>query len=293
MPLPSSLRRMKLALAVGLCALGLGGCVGQQPYDELRVENQALKARNQELLDANRALEDANRQLNSRGLGSAATLDEANRLIGDLRTQLARANDRIRSLDDQLRNLDIGRLDPETDAALQELASKYPNILSYDSERGMLRFTSDVTFASGSFDLTDGARRTIADLARILREVPSAGQYDIRVVGHTDTQRVSQRAGRRFINNRELSAFRSISVMNELATNGIAAGKIEIAGWGEDRPAQASGPNANVPGNRRVEVFLTRGAGAARSDSGSSRRSDTGAGDPAPRGTPRNDDMMK
>src|SRR5262249_42001804 len=90
---------------------------------------------------------------------------------------------------------------------------------------------------------------------------PSAQGYDIKIIGHTDTQVVRQIKGRDFKDNWELSAFRSISVMHEFTHMGVEPGRIEIAGRGEFQPAVANMAKGNTPQNRRVEIFLVRGSG--------------------------------
>jgi len=247
-----------LPLAMAACLPMVGGCVNQDSYDNLRASNDALKARNQELMDQVKALEDARRQLLEQYRRGDLTLDEAQRLIAGLEAELKDREARLADLNKRLEGLASGPLDAETDAALQDLAAKYPNILSYDAAKGMLRFTSDVTFASGSSDLTGEARTTIDALAKILRDLPSAQQYEIRVVGHTDTQAVTQRAGRAFNNNVELSAFRAMSVRKQLVSTGLPQNKVEFAGWGEFRPATPNTANGNTPGNRRVELYLLK-----------------------------------
>lgn len=257
----SRLARVCLSLllgGVGFAAASAGGCVNQESYDQLRETNAALKARNQELLDQNRALDASLNDLRGRVGTGDKTVDELQRLVAEYRDQIAKQNARLRDLDARFGQLGFGPLDSATDAALQDLAAKHPNMLSYDQAKGMLRFTSDVTFDSGDFTLRGEAQQTIAALAKILLDTPSAAQYDVVVVGHTDTQRVSQRPGRRFINNDELSAFRALSVQNELVANGMGKHKVMFAGFGESRPAVANNANGNTPQNRRVEVYLVK-----------------------------------
>ncbi len=253
-------RRATASLSLlALASLPLGGCVNQDAYDDLRRSNDALKAQNQELLERNAQLEAAAREMAARFGTADMTREQMAQLIKDLEAQLASKNQMLSDFDQRFGQIKVGTLlDPQTDAALRDLAARYPNLLSYDAERGMVRFNSDITFASGSWDLTSSARSAIGEFAKLLREIPSAGQYDIKVIGHTDSQRVSQRPGRRFTNNDELSAFRSIAVANEFANNGLPRQKLEFAGFGEHRPIIDRGPNANVPENRRVEVYLVK-----------------------------------
>lgn len=252
--------RLLKAGAAGLLAvgLGLGGCTNQDTYDSLLEANRALQARNSEMAEQLRQCEESKNALTGRVGSGDRTLAEANATNARLRQELADRDAQLKALSERLGGIQFGPLDEATDKALAELAARYPNILSYDSARGMLRFTSDVTFDSGSADLTPAGRNTVGELAKILASTPSAQQYDVRVVGHTDTQRVTQRAGRAFKNNLELSAFRAISVHGALVGAGLASNKVEIAGWGETRPVVDRGSNANVPQNRRVEVYLVR-----------------------------------
>lgn len=264
-----------ITMAAALLVSMAGGCVNQESYDNLKASNDALKARNQELMEQLRALEAAREQLLARYRNGDIPLEDAKRLIAQLEAQMAERDAKLAELNKRIEGISVGPLDEATDAALADLAGKYPNILTYDSARGMLRFTSDVTFASGSYELTSEAKNSIAALAKILKELPSAQQYDLRVVGHTDTQRVSPRPGRKFDDNLELSAFRAISVRRELVGDGLGANKVEIAGWGEFRPAVDNSATGNTPANRRVELYLVK----SNWDKGLPRM-------PAPRTTP-------
>jgi chemotaxis protein MotB len=172
----------------------------------------------------------------------------------DLSRKLAELNEKLTAID-----FKGGQLDAATDAALQELARQFPDVLTYDSARGMLKFTSDVTFASGDFSLTDAGRRAVREFAKIIDTNPSAAQYDILVAGHTDTQRVRLTGDRPFRNNAELSAFRALSVREEMIGAGVNPWRVGAAAFGETRPATQNAANGNTPQNRRVEVYLTKG----------------------------------
>ncbi|MGQ0626655.1 MAG: OmpA/MotB family protein [Phycisphaerales bacterium] len=283
--------RMLMALTLLAGGLGLGGCVNQGNYDALYEANRALTARNNELMEEKRRLEAEIAALTGRiNMGDAA-VGMAGKTAEQLRAELLAAQARLADLERRLADLNIGGpLDAATDAALADLARRYPDILEYDAERGMIRFKSDVTFASGSYELTAQGKQTVRDLGRILLEVPSAGQYDIRVVGHTDGQRVTIRQNRPFTNNVELSAFRAISVRNDLVSAGLMPQKVEFAGWGENRPSVPNTANGNTPANRRVEVYLVR------STMGMGGRAASSAPAPAPAAAPAStpsSDIMK
>src|SRR5262249_32441922 len=119
---------------------------------------------------------------------------------------------------------------------------------------------SDLTFASGSDEVTEAGRRSLDAFGKILTGSSALG-YDIKVLGHTDSQRVTAKPGRPFKNNWELSAFRAISVMNEFTKIGVQPERGEVAGRGEYKPAVQNTAKGNTPQNRRVEIFLVKGAG--------------------------------
>jgi len=167
--------------------------------------------------------------------------------------------DRLRQLNDDLGSLKFAALDPTTDAALRELAGQYPDLLEYDSARGMIRFKSDLTFASGSDEVSDAGRRSVDALGKILMSSAASG-YDVRIVGHTDSQRMSAATAARHRSNWHLSTHRAISVGKELVSMGVAPTRVEAAGRGEYDPLVPNSGNGNTPQNRRVEVFLVRGA---------------------------------
>ena len=249
-------------IALTAMAASLGGCVGQGDYDRLVVENRTLTNRNQELqasLDECQSARDA--MSDSRRSGDST--------IGQLQDQLRQKDallsdydSTIRSLEERLRGLNFGPLDAATDAALQQLAASHPGLLTYDSAQGMLRFNSDLTFASGSDQLSSGAKETLSAFANILKG-SSASAYDLVIVGHTDSQKISAGTAQKHPTNMHLSCHRAISVRGELMTLGIAGTKIEAAGWGEERPLVPNAANGNTPANRRVEIYLGRSVGGS------------------------------
>ncbi|MDX2118680.1 MAG: OmpA family protein [Planctomycetota bacterium] len=256
-------RTARVLLAVlGLAAtlsLGLGGCVNQGEYDNLYVTNRSLTDRNKQLeRERDAAVEEANRIK-----GQIAALEKA---LADLRNQNAalqnQLNDALKRLADlggKIGDLGVVALDPDTDAELRRLAAQYPDLLTYDPEKGMIRFASDLTFDSGDDTVKPEAKRALSALSQIVRN-QAASKYELVIVGHTDSQRISSRTAARHPTNVHLSAHRSISVRRELVDLGVEPGRMQVAGWGEFRPAVPNSGNGNTPQNRRVEIYLTRGS---------------------------------
>ncbi|MEM7621835.1 MAG: OmpA family protein [Planctomycetota bacterium] len=250
------LRRVGLlGLGTLLSAAPLGGCVGQEAYDELVSENRTLTSRNADLTSRLRDLESTTDSLRNQGSGAQGTIGQLQGENDTLRQQLAQAAGTISTLEEQMGAIEFDRLDPATDAAFADLARRFPGLLSYDAQQGMLRFSSDLTFGSGSAVVRDSARESIRALAGVLRS-SEAGQYDVRIVGHTDSQRPSARTRATFPTNMHLATARAISVRDELLALGVPAERMEAAGWGPYRPLVANTATGNTPRNRRVELFL-------------------------------------
>lgn len=259
-------------------AFGLVGCVGQGEYDKVVETNRALTDKNitlQRERDESRSALEAQRNALAR---LEAALTEARAQNVSLADALKKAGYDLDDLRKAMADLEIGPLDEATDKALAELAAQFPDLITYDHTKGMLRFASDLTFASGSADLNDSARSSLSALARILNSSSAAG-YDVHIVGHTDSQRIGGGTAKLHPTNVHLSAHRAISVRAALASMGVPGGRMMVAGWGEFRPAVPNNANGNTPANRRVEIFLTK----SRSDAGGV--APEGAGEPV-RATP-------
>ncbi len=250
----------------GLAVATLSGCATDQKYAQLDAAYRSTLAQNQDLEAQLDALNQEIRLLQQRLSDQEGGLTGAEGTNAELRQRLAKLMEDYRALESRLNNMDVV-LNPETDAALRALAESNPGVLTYDAKRGMLRFSSDLTFASGSTEVQPAGKQALDALARVLGS-PSASVYDIRIVGHTDSVPISSATAARHPTNTHLSAHRAISVRDVLATDGISRDRMEVGGWGEYRPAVPNRPGrAGTPENRRVEVFLVA-SGSANIPSG-------------------------
>ncbi|HYE03792.1 MAG TPA: OmpA family protein [Phycisphaerales bacterium] len=271
-----------------LAGASLGGCNNRM--NELEENNRALTDRNQALQGEIETLRAAGADLQAAVDSRDRALAEMRALSGELQDENSRLQDELGRLGGRLENIKFGRLDEATDRALRDLASQYPDLVMYDADRGMVRFTSDLTFASGSTQVTDQGRRSLDALAKILASGPAMA-YDVRIVGHTDSQRISRAETRQHSpTNWHLSVNRSIAVMDELAKMGVGAERIEVAGRGEFQPVVANAGRGNTPQNRRVEIYLVRPSGP-RTPAPAAR--DEGPAAPAPTPARREEDMVK
>ena len=101
-----------------------------------------------------------------------------------------------------------------------------------------------LSFGNGSAVLSSSAQNQVRAFAEALRR-PQLANVRVRIEGHTDS------SGGRSI-NQSLSQRRAQAVADYLVSQGIAANRLEVRGYGFDRPLPGKTPAA--PENRRVEA---------------------------------------
>lgn len=241
-------------LPLAVAAIGMTGCVSQRYVDDL----ETLYRRCQEqIIDLRAELDEKDTEIDV--LRSTLKSHDPE-LLAKLQKALSSHDQLTRALDDaenRLRSIGSGPLlEPEIDTALIELAES-SNLITYESDRGMVKFQSDLTFALGSADVNPKATDSLKKLANILNS-PTGKKYTARVVGHTDNVPIGKPATRaKHPTNEHLAVHRAIAVKNELKQAGVTPSRVGIAGYGEYRPIASNGPKGNEA-NRRVEVFLIR-----------------------------------
>ena len=254
------------AFILGISLFLLGGCVSQGQYDALVTKERRGQEQIVDLQEKIASLDAELRALKTAGPGgpSAEMVAYMDKLKGD-RDALQLALDRAR--EDLARlgatPLEIaGPLPQGLDQALMNLAAANPELMEYDSRRGMVKLKSDLTFALGSTEINANGVSALQKLASIVNR-SDAARYGVRIVGHTDNVPVTNPVNqKRFGDNWGLSAFRSISVKDVLQRSGVAPTRLEIAGRGEFQPVVANGPKGSAL-NRRVEIFLFPMAGSS------------------------------
>ena len=246
-------RHLMLGL-LGLTLVGTVGCNGSnRKYEALQNVNRSLV---QQLSDAERSRAEIEQTLVRRNQELDQARTEITRLQGDFDTlsgewdTLAARND---TLARHLTALEIGQLPEDMESALAEVAAAHPDLIMFDAEHGMLRFSSDLTFASGSDQLKPGSDEPLSVVANIIA-APTAVPLDILVVGHTDDVPVTH-SRNQHPTNLHLSAHRAIAVRNALVNAGVTAEQVRIAGDGEYHPISPNEPGGTAE-NRRVEIFL-------------------------------------
>lgn len=254
-------RMLRTVLALSLVGSVLGGCVDQKKYDSLAGTAQTSASRVEALNQDARTLQGMVEVKQQRIDQLEGEVRQLRAINDDLTGQISGIRGRQQALVDELGNIRLTMLDPETDRALQALAAQYPDLIKYDASRGMLQFMADLTFDSGSNQVKPQAREGLTRLGQILGQ-SSAINYDVRLVGHTDNQPLGASRGK-WGTNRYLSVARSIAVEEVLRGAGIPGGRLETSGWGEHRPAVPNNSRGGTAQNRRVEIFIVGSTGSS------------------------------
>jgi outer membrane protein OmpA-like peptidoglycan-associated protein len=115
-----------------------------------------------------------------------------------------------------------------------------------ETERGLAIVLGQGLFAVGQHTLSPRARDEVGRIAAVLMQYPG---HRISVEGHTDS------TGSEALNQR-LSEQRAQSVQAALIAEGIDPGRVQLAGFGQNRPIADNATAAGRAENRRVELVL-------------------------------------
>ncbi len=110
----------------------------------------------------------------------------------------------------------------------------------------LVNLPDDVTFATGSANVTPGLTREIQSIAANLVSYPNS---NIEVVGHTDNVGAAAM-------NQDLSERRAYSVSSILIGAGVPSARIVSYGKGLTQPVASNDTAAGRAQNRRVEILI-------------------------------------
>ena len=254
--------RMSHWVGFTLLSFSLVGCVSQEKYNALKLDRDQMAERLGQsdsqissLTTERDAYKEQRNKLLSGSGNSQALVANLTQQLGALQGQYDALN---RQYEDALKNSSVATPLPKpvTDA-LTEFASQNSDIVDFDSARGIVKFKSDITFNSGSSEITSRALDAIRRFSGILNSSAASG-YELQVAGHTDNQRVMHeatiRAGHK--DNWYLSAHRAISVSEALQKDGVSPARLAVMGYADQHPIADNSSTAGKAQNRRVEVLI-------------------------------------
>jgi chemotaxis protein MotB len=236
--------RTSIPVLTVLSVTSLAGCfVPQGKYDAVvkdATDAKAASADRQKKLDADAAhiaqLQDDLAKCTGKPLPPDHSA-ELSAQLEDLRKQKAAADARV--------------------ALFNEFVAKFKRMIDagrvhIDVRRGriVLSLRNDVLFDEGKTDLKPDGKKALAEIGQALKTVP--GRL-FQVAGHTDNLPIKNKD---FASNWELSTARAVVVVKFLAAQGVTAGTLSAAGYGEFDPVSPNGDEKNRAKNRRIEISL-------------------------------------
>ncbi len=248
-----------------LSVVALTGCVSQKKYDELKFAERNCNAERQRLAQELADAKAQNSDLQDEISRLKSDLADKKRIIAALQQQISGAKEALTRMTSVYEKLATARipspqiqinLPPELDKALKDFATRHPNMVTYDSKRGLVKFVSDVLFDLGSDKVKPEAKKSLVELAKILTS-PAVKNFDVVVVGHTDNIPIVKPSTRaKHPTNWHLSVHRAIAVMKVLEDNGVDPRILGVMGYGEYRPIASNDTPEGRAKNRRVEVYI-------------------------------------
>jgi len=254
--------RMHKWFGLAALTLSLTGCVSQEKYSAMKLRaDQLAEQAGQSDADAQRARAQAEAyknqldQIASSGNTQSAMMDNLNKQNADLQAELAEIKAKYEdSLNQPPQIVQVGSqaLPAPLSNALSSFAAANPDIVDFDAARGVVKFKSDVTFATGSADVNDRAREVIQRFAQILNSAGASG-YELMVAGHTDNRPVVSKRTMDLghFDNWYLSVHRAIAVGAELVRDGVSKSRLGVAGYADQRPIASNSSEAGRAQNRR------------------------------------------
>lgn len=118
---------------------------------------------------------------------------------------------------------------------------------------GRIGISGSVLFALNSDQLQPDGRELLKSLAGPLRSYLASRDEILMVSGFTDDRPVHD-GNRRFADNLELSAERSLTVTRALIAEGVPSSSIFAAAFGAEQPVGSNDDEAGRAKNRRVEI---------------------------------------
>lgn len=253
------MRTAKLSAVILLCAsfLLVNGCSNE--LEQLRLQNgiqqDKINQLNADLAAATLERDQLQRQLdNLRGTGDLE-LEQLQQMIAALEKDIADKDEMIKNMSQRL--LTGGtQLPVELSTLLEDFANSN-SMVTYDAERGIVKFSSDLLFNKGSDEVTSSAAQSVKTLCGILNQ-PEAMDFDVVVAGHTDDIPIQKPDTlKNHPTNWHLSVHRAIAVEKVMEANSIDPKRMSVRGFGEYRPVVDNAPNkGGAEQNRRVEIYI-------------------------------------
>ena len=104
-----------------------------------------------------------------------------------------------------------------------------------------------ILFPTGSAEILSSSHAVLDRVAETLTKYETV---KVSIEGHTDSRGDDE-------DNRKLSLRRAESVRDYLVSKGITASRLEVEGFGEDKPVASNKTREGRARNRRIELRIT------------------------------------
>ena len=234
-----------LALAVVI----IGGCIGRdKKIDELMGHNIELANERDRLINERDGLKADNKGLRNqliKGDSNVAVADN-NAKLWEEKFNLAQSQ--LEKAYEQMEKMPVA-------PGIEEILKIARDMgLPVHPETGAIELSSDILFDSGKATLKKGVSEKLKELARAIAE---REELDVAVEGHTDTDPIKKSPWK---DNWQLSTERARAVLVFLEKEGVAPGRMHIAGYSMYKPIVDTTTTAGKAKNRRVELHLVPAA---------------------------------
>ena len=125
----------------------------------------------------------------------------------------------------------------------------------------------EATLSAGAQESLDGVAIAILEIDRRIKQQIAGRENDeatqaiqnwvIRVDGHADQTPLGPSCAARFVDNKDLSTARVLSVTRYLESRGVPSRRLVASGLGDDFPLVSGRDAASLAQNRRIEFKLT------------------------------------
>jgi outer membrane protein OmpA-like peptidoglycan-associated protein len=224
---------------------------------EAELEKQALRRQSELELDALRKQAELEKEavrrqaeLDQLNEANAKLAAERERAAADAARSAAETEAARQSAEARAREAQEAAAQAEREKSeLRERLREQLNVIleTRETARGLVVNLSDVLFDTGSANLKPGAREKLARIAGVVLSHPG---LQVQIEGHTDS--VGSEGY-----NQQLSERRADSVRTYLVRQGISAGAVGTAGYGESQPVVSNNTSAGRQQNRRVELVIS------------------------------------
>lgn len=142
----------------------------------------------------------------------------------------------------------------ELEALIQGMDSTTSVKVNLQGNRLLVEFPKVSFFDSGSYVLRQEASGELRKFAQVFSKY--TGQFRLIVRGYTDNQPVRITKNKSYRDNLELSSWRAIAALRELAKESIPFNKMRIGGYGETDKAEGLTPEEMRKYDRKIVLVI-------------------------------------